>query len=940
MREILRILDEANARGLDARGYWESDNLFTLGDILPRHAPDILEGIRRRHAAGLDEVLLAPANNGLFAAMTDEEMRASLRWAISNPWGSGAMDLFGPFTPIVRPQEYMFTTGSIPILESEGVRGVILGYSNYPFTAFSNFVPPLPPEQRYNPLWLRTEEGGPRTIVLPAVSVGDVVNFVSFEKWLIELRKLQTSGQVKRDLLLHINFDADAETWLPMTPWWLRWLPNSGGLEEYIAAVNEYDWAEFTTPGEYLKTHEPPGEVVVRQDMADGGWDGHYSWAEKAASHDLWTGIERARLALRQRDALCAGSAERECRRDPSDPAADGFADRIRALSTTHFGMSTPVVNEERQAVAEQIVGRSLAAAQAALERVAGPLPPRDEAAPADLYRLRIEDLDDAAGSFALPSVRVPLVLPADTPDLLAVDGAGKRLPALVRDRQPLPDGREGAMLEIFPPARSGARKLEVRVATAPETHETRVERRIANGKVELAVSENGQIGLRGTETAGGGSAVVVPFLTYARDGVSRTYQGPGFTGVAVLRHGGDVQELRARTSLLMGDGGDAPRAHIGVRFTLVGERPWVLADADVRYPETPKRDLLHTVQQKLRRYIDLGWIEVAPFQLHFGPSGSRERPLRVWRENYLGVVSHYDLDYGRINPKNADLDSFNHHVTAGWVAVSDGERGLLVAQSAGVLASYAFAPMRLREVGGKQYLWINPFGSYHGRQMDYSHLGGNGLGAEIAVRKGAQFRPNAPSYNGRHEFFSLLIAPYEGDAPSEELRAVANSFFQPPAVVYERTPEGVDVRLPHQMRRLIEDGERALARATAGRPGPPRALLLNPTDAAIDVVWDPPADAIVDGYEVAWRPADGGQWQSLRTGPATRHRISALENGARYEVRVRALGPREAGDWSETLRCTVGPVIPPKMAGEVRGLGVWTLLRILYFSLVHVLTT
>ncbi len=73
---------------------------------------------------------------------------------------------------------------------------------------------------------------------------------------------------------------------------------------------------------------------------------------------------------------------------------------------------------------------------------------------------------------------------------------------------------------------------------------------------------------------------------------------------------------------------------------------------------------------------------------------------------------------------------------------------------------------MRLREREGRHAVWINPFGSYYGRQMDYSQLGGNGLGAEIALHKGAQLCSNAPSYNGTSARFSLLLAPYEGDAP------------------------------------------------------------------------------------------------------------------------------------------------------------------------------
>ena len=97
----------------------------------------------------------------------------------------------------------------------------------------------------------------------------------------------------------------------------------------------------------------------------------------------------------------------------------------------------------------------------------------------------------------------------------------------------------------------------------------------------------------------------------------------------------------------------------------------------------------------------------------------SRERPIRIWKHNWLGRTSSFDLDYASVNPKNAEIDAFNHQVTAGWVAVSDGSRGLLVGQSSDVRTSYAFAPMRLREVEGRQQLQLNPFGTYHGPQLD-----------------------------------------------------------------------------------------------------------------------------------------------------------------------------------------------------------------------------
>ena len=102
------------------------------------------------------------------------------------------------------------------------------------------------------------------------------------------------------------------------------------------------------------------------------------------------------------------------------------------------------------------------------------------------------------------------------------------------------------------------------------------------------------------------------------------------------------------------------------------------------------------------------------------------------------------------------------------------GRRGLLLADRADVRTSFAFAPMRLRERDGRQVVSLNPFGSYHGRQLAYDHLGGNGVGTAFTTLGSSALRPSAPSYNGEAERFSLLLAPYLGDAPPARLRAEA----------------------------------------------------------------------------------------------------------------------------------------------------------------------
>jgi hypothetical protein len=379
--------------------------------------------------------------------------------------------------------------------------------------------------------------------------------------------------------------------------------------------------------------------------------------------------------------------------------------------------------------------------------------------------------------------------------------------------------------------------------------------------------------------------------------------------------------------------------------FTLFDDLPYLLVDVEANYAYTLPRDTISNVQQKLRRLLDLRWIEVAPFQLHPAITAPAASPLRVWKHNYLGVTSSYDLNYGQINPKNKNLDSFNHQVAAGWVALSNGQLGLLVGENAESLASLAFCPMRLREERGVQHLSLNPFGSYFGRQLDYSHLGGNGVGTELATAASSALRPNGPSFNGQVERFSLLLAPYAGDEPPATLQDDAAAFFYPFGVLYLQTPAGVEAIVPDDLRGLIAAKERearlATLRSAQGAPlPPPTAFLANPKDGAADLVWDPPRDERVIGYEVRWRRAEAREWQTARIAPANRWHLPNLENGKSYGFQVRALAQDRESEWTEEASCAPGPVKTVSLVAAASGVSPWTMLRMVYYSLRHALTT
>ncbi|MCP4036507.1 MAG: hypothetical protein GY733_06195 [bacterium] len=970
VREILSILDDANARGLDARGYWDFENLFTYERILPEHAPDIIEGIRRRVHAHGDEILLMPYDNGLIHAMTERELRTNLRWAISNPWGSGARDLFGEFTPILRPQETTLTTGILPILEEEGIEGLALLYAGVPFNGFSNFVPVLPVEQQYGATWLRLREEGPRMLLLHSAGIADIVDHVSMEKWLLDLRALQTSGRVDQDLVIHINADADGDFWLPQNlPPGIGWFPNAGGLSEHIEAVNRYEWAQFTTPAAYLADHPPTGEVLVRQDLADGAFDGQYSWAEKFSSHSIWTVLEQSRLASQRAEALARGASEAMRAAAHAllwEGRDSSFFARIEGLSTTHFGMSTPIVNEERQAVAERVTGRARDRAIEAERLLAADLARHSEARNADaLYRFEVRDVREpkSAAGRAHTLVRLPVIFDGDIPVTRLATADGKSLAHWLVNRERLAEGRVAAELwtallmlpgEIQQLRLHRAAQLrEVRASgeaiAAPGHARPKLENRtLSNGIIEVELAHGtGIVSLRSRDAEIGGEDFLSSFISYRSDDEAVIYPNAGWKLISDPANGeGGLGRARLRADIPFETPEDGRvEVTVEVVLTLLPDGPGVVADVEVTYPYTTKRDVLHNPSQKLRRYLDLRWVEVAPFQLHPQLVGTREAPLRVWKHNYLDVTSHYDLDYARINAKNAELEAFNHQVTAGWVAVSDHQQGLLLSTDADVRASFAFAPMRLREVSGQQALWLNPFGSYFGPQLDYSHLGGTGVGKGMTELFSASLRPNGPSYNGKREDFSLLLAPYSGDAPPAQLRAAANAFFAAPAVAYLEVPAaaGSGVHIADDLRTQLKAERRRIARHRDEALPVPRAFLVNPTSEALDVVWDEPSDPRIDGYEIAWRAAndkDESDWHTERIAPARRHRLAQLSDGDQIELRLRAFGAGQQGAWTSRATVTVGPVEVVEMTDVISEMSFGLLLRYVGAALEHAWAT
>lgn len=930
VRGILEQLNTANQQGLDAKGYWDIDVYFTVEEIINKFALDIIEEIKKRVEAGLDEVLPAPYNNGLMSAHTPIEFRKMASWSIENPFGTGLKQIFGKVTPIIRPQEAMSTPGIIPALKSVGINGIILPYSSYPFTAFSNFISPLPPEQRYGVTWLKHESGQEQMILFPCYSPPDALNYGSLELWMRELRKLQEKGIVKSDLLIHYNFDADAETWLPMKlPYGLEGLPNTGGVKEIIDTVNRYKWAEFTTPAEYLKNHQPAGEVLIRQDTADGAFDGYFSWAEKYESQTTWTAIEQSRMySYRAR----IGSNPVENNQELWGEKNSSFWYRLISLSTTHFGMSTPIINEERQTWATKLSSTARAIAldvwRKSTREFFSSSSHRHEQWAFVVYNYPRTD-DGKAYPTSVP-VRIPLLLNSVGAPILR-DEAGNIERASLIMVEKIKEGLYSAELTFLPKLKATEHKIYHLDISTRQPKESPRSTSIENPSIKMDFSPTAGITtFHYNGSPYGREDFLQPFLTYRTDRKPKKYVVSSYTVDNPSMEWLDgVQHIKLVGNIPFSSEGKKYFTRCEYDFFLYDDLPYLVVDVKVEYPYTPPRDLIVTVQQKLRRLLDLRWVEVGPFAIHPAISATELSPLTIWKHNYLDVVSSYRLDYGRINPRNREIDSFNHQITNGWVAVSNGEKGLLIAQNAEVNALFAFMPMRLRVKRGLQEIYLNPFGTYFGGQLDYSHIHKSKVASQMAQAVSAHMRPGGPSFNGKVVTFRLMLAPYYGDAPPQELQKDAMAFFYPPAVQFLKTPWGEGVAIPDDMVELIRK-ERLAEKRKGYAPVPvPAALLANPADSAIDLVWDIPRDDRLTGFEIRWRDGTSQNRQSKIIGLEHRFHVGGLENGKKYFFSVRSLAMERVSEWPEEVEGTPGPVGEMKLTAGAHKVSVTLILKL-----------
>lgn len=735
IKNIVEVLNFYNDKGIEVKGTWDVENYYTLERIMPKYCPELLEDVKKRKQRG-DEIEAMSYNNGILTSLDTEEAKLVLSEMITNEKGSGLMDVFGDFAPIIRPQECMMSSSLIPLLKNVGIQAVSLYYSSVPFNAFSNFIKPLSTNERYNPLTLKSSISADTITLLPSVNNGDILFGGGIKRYVKVMRKKQRAENLG-DLMLIVDMDADDEFWYG---YMAKKTPedgiSKGGLYKMIKALSKLPYVEFSTPYEYMKSHETVGEVTLPLDTADGSHDGYSSWAEKWENTSVWKKIEKSRF-------LCFRAHEIAKSRGKADPPeiAEARRKRVLALSTTHFGLASPIVNKERIEEAERLAGEALALSEKLLE------------GESDVY--------------------------ADNPYVYMGDGAS----SLVFVERDNPHGRKymlnGKLLQSF---------------KVPYKNEDGVILQNVSGKIDLkpvpyddfeAVTTNAKSIenklVRVSLTPGGGirlyykddlfiKRALKPQIRYGNKlyrGEMTGYSTYDIGGVKMMKVVGDVKLPHAQ------------KGKFKYTVTITSDLPSVYFDGFVDIPETEHKGYDKKKAKRLNKTYDNRFKEVMPFEIYPAFTASDKHPFLVTKHNFFGDQSRFAIDFG-VTTHNRRIDSFNNAITCGYTALSNGEKGIMIAQNVFKDNNFAFCPMRISYLIGEYSASLNPLGTYHGKQLK-NVLSKSELSTYLATKAATQFDSYAPSYNGKRVEASFMITPFYGEGPTDEMVRNAFLFAYPP---------------------------------------------------------------------------------------------------------------------------------------------------------------
>ena len=757
IRKILDTLTEFNKKGIPVKGTWDTENFFSLQKILPEYAPDIIEKMKERVEKYGDENIIMGYNNGALSAMTEDEFCESINLAITNPDGSGLNDIFGTCEKIVRPQEVMFTPSQVSLYNKLGIKALCLYYSCVPFDAFRTIIPKLNDEEAFNPLTY-TYNGESMTII-PTYSNSDVCDAGCLRAWVKDLRSKQESGEINNDLFLFINMDADAIFWETIDLGkFTGKVANTDGIHGLVSEVADLPYVVFDTPGGYIKTHKPIGKIEFTHDTADGNFTGYASWSEKPFNRKIWTRIERAR-------AMAKVTSDR-------DMHSPSFQNRVLLLSTTHFGLATPVLNIQREKTALDLSDKVIEDEVSAMPKT---------------KKITIHNINNSL----LQCVQVEINEKIDDISSLVVKAK------YLEDFTAIATDDECKSAYLMLKFKEIKEKYELEISFDGKKEKAPLKNLLETNRMQIMFTPKGQIAFAQIDGRKiGNYDFLQSYITYGKDkfefkNTSMTPLSVGGSGFGVSVKG----EIHLPKEIESGN--------FSFDFFTVPFSDAIFVRTTVKYPYTAENTSISTENSALGRYSDMKWKETVPFQI----TPKFDGDISVIKRNFMNDVSSFRTQsFPECDAKNDHIDSFNHQLTGGFVGLYDEDGGIIVANARQVLSSMAHCPMRLEK---DKTVRMNPYGTYYGKQRH--HFGrANDEILDTYTLVAAQGKSIAPSYNGSKETAIFGLYPMSKDGLSEDekneicasangsvITANDNSMISPfsndNVILHESNADGID---------------------------------------------------------------------------------------------------------------------------------------------------
>ena len=819
MRKIIETVNDCEAEGLcdgKIKISWDYSDLYWSIQLQEKFQPEILEEVINRVNEGKDEVIIGSWGNNALPILDTEGFLQQCKWNMENSMGIGLNQLFPDrIAPYIRVQETMFTQGMIELLKQVGIQGILNYYVVIPFDTTRPLINPrLDWNQRYGLVNFKSTVSDQSFLMIPMYGFGDLIDHLSIEKWFKFIRGRQQSNDIEGHALVVLNHDMDSPVWKGTTvPSFMKWMPNTGGIYEIIKAVDKLEYVKFVNLLEVVPKLKVHGSCTIKQDIADGCWCGYYNWAQKHSNTKFWTIGQQARWLKCAADTISTQKISlsnldriNNLLRNTDDSINTYLRTTVLFSSTTHFGMSMPFQHPHRQKTALKHAIESFKFAKEAFDltlngAVESEWKSVKEGIDMYLLPIRVRGITENENKEVKSPILIRTELPVEFPKKFSV--ISHEIPFNILNS----NSNENFLLEaIIPPSlfeELGYTKLNLNSKENQPSSSLQDEELIATTQIlknkflEMKFDEQGKIIsfiFEGNEFSS--KNFLDSAIVFGKSKNLKRYSS-SFDEVIVIQDGSNnfsaavkinslfqmFNGLEVKAEKILKVYTNIPHVFINVRMVIPNIRGTSSSDSNIYGVKT--------------KYDDR-WQEIMPCEVRPGIIGRNRGYLRIWKHNFLGHTTYFDLDMVEVDPKNTDIDCFVSNISDGWMAMSNQEQGLLIAFNSLKAANFAFSPVKIRARGFNdlvppregQQIRINPFGTYFGRMLHHwTH--GTGHAQKIIPHYSSTFKSTAPTFSGQTVEFELMIAPYIGDRPSEKLQSSANHFSFTPLVVFQDSQTG-----------------------------------------------------------------------------------------------------------------------------------------------------